>query len=106
MLKTTSLTKTLFSHQTNSQPINFLMPSTNSSSGSVCDTDLSSTSSSYKSHLITNGISHHDDTHSMQPDESALVLITVIDKLKRELAAVKNAKTQLETLYKVSRSDR
>ena len=104
MLKTTSLTKTLFNHQTHSQPINLYTPSNTSSSGSVCETDPSSTSSSYKNQLITNGTSHHDETNVSQQEGSTLVLISMIEKLKRELSTVKQAKCQLESLYKVSRS--
>ena len=103
MLKTTNLTKTLFSHQTHSQPIQLCTPSTTSSSGSVCETDLpSSTGSSYRSHLLTNGV--HSSPVDSQPDESNVVLIQLIDKLKRELATIKHAKCQLETLYKVRES--
>jgi hypothetical protein len=99
MIKTTSLTKTLFDHQNHSQIINFYTPSTTSSSGSGCETDASSLSSSYKSNI---GNHINDDPNSIPPDESTLVLINLIDKLKRELAIVKQAKSQLATLYKVS----
>lgn len=100
MIKTTSLTKTLFDHQNHSQIINFCTPSTtSSSSGSGCETDPSSLSSSCKSNI---GNHINDDTSSIPPDESTLVLINLIDKLKRELAIVKQAKSQLATLYKVS----
>lgn len=61
-------------------------------------------SSSYKSQILINGINNSDESHSAQQDESNSVLITVIDKLKRELAVVKQSKNQLETLYKVNRS--
>src|SRR5271154_3496796 len=99
MIKTTSLTKTLFDHQNHSQIINLYTPSTNSSPGSTCETDPSSLSSSCKSN---NGNNINDDTNSIPQDESTLVLINLIDKLKRELATVKQAKCQLATLYKVS----
>jgi hypothetical protein len=98
MIKTTSLTKTLFTHQTHSQRINLYTPSTTSSSGSICETDPSSMSSSYKSNIGTNGLFINDETK----DESTSVLITLVDKLKRDLITVKQAKSQLETLYKVS----
>jgi hypothetical protein len=102
MIKTTSLTKTFYD-QTHTQIINLYTPSTTSSSGSVCETDASSSSnSSYKSNIGTNGINMNDDTSSISQDQSTLVLITLIDKLKRELATVKQAKSQLETLYRVS----
>jgi hypothetical protein len=92
MIKTTRLTKTFYNtNPTHSQPINLYTPSTTSSSGSVCETEPSSISSSYRSNT--------DDTNQIQQDDS---LITLIDKLKRELAAVKQAKSQLATLYKVS----
>jgi hypothetical protein len=102
MMKTTNLTKTLFNHQNHSQTINFHTPSTTSSSGSVCETDPSSLNSSYKSNAGANGINTNDDTNPIPQDESNLVLITLIDKLKRELTTVKQAKSQLEVLYKVS----
>jgi hypothetical protein len=95
MIKTTKLTKTLYNtNPTHSQPINLYTPSTTSSSGSICETDPSSISSSYISNIGIN-----DDIHHIQQDES---LIALIDKLKRELATVKQAKSQLATLYKVS----
>jgi hypothetical protein len=94
MLKTSKLTKTVYNtNPTHTQPINLYTPSTTSSSGSVCDTEPSSISSSYRS---TAGI--NDDSNQLQQDEP---LIIHIDKLKRELAAVKQAKCQLATLYKV-----
>ncbi|CAF0724809.1 unnamed protein product [Rotaria sordida] len=101
MMKTTSLTKTLFNHQAHSRSINLYTPSTTSSSGSTCETGPSSLNSSFKSNTDTNGININEDTNSIPQDKSNLVLITLIDKLKRELATVKQAKTQLETLYKV-----
>ncbi len=70
-----------------------------SSSGSVCETDLSSLSSSCKSNI-------NEETNSPSQDESTVVLISLIDKLKRELATVKQAKSQLATLYKVSEVDK
>jgi hypothetical protein len=102
MIKTSSLTKTLFNHQNNSQSINLYTPSTTSSSGSAGETDLSSLNSSYKSNIGNNGNNINDETNSISQDESSLVLINLIDKLKRELATVKQAKSQLATLYKVS----
>jgi hypothetical protein len=94
MIKTTSVTKTLYNNQHNhSQPIHLFTPSTTSSSGSVCDTEPSSISSSYKSNTGIN-----DDLQ----DESTITLTTLIEKLKRELSVVKQAKSQLATLYKVS----
>ncbi|CAF3928831.1 unnamed protein product [Rotaria sp. Silwood2] len=97
MIKTTNLTKTVYnSHPTHSQPINLFTPSTTSSSGSTCETDPPSISSSYKSNTGIN-----DDINHIQYDESSLSLITLVDKLKRELAAVKQAKNQLAALYKV-----
>ncbi|CAF2517506.1 unnamed protein product [Rotaria sp. Silwood2] len=101
MMKTTSLTKTLFNHQTHSRSVNLYTPSTTSSSESTCETDPSSLSSSYKSNIDTNGINNNDDTTSIPQDKSNLVLITLVDKLKRELATAKQAKSQLETLYRV-----
>ncbi len=99
MIKTSNLTKTLFNHQNQSQSINLYTPSTTSSSGSICETDSSSLNSSYKSNIETNII---DETNGILRDESTSVLINLIDKLKRELATVKQAKSQLATLYKVS----
>jgi hypothetical protein len=96
MIKTSSLTKTLLNQ---SQSINLYTPSTSSSSGSVCETDPSSLSSSYKSNIGTNV---NDETNTIAQDESTLALMTLIDKLKRELTTVKQAKSQLATLYKVS----
>jgi len=91
MIKTAKLTKTVYNTNPNhSQPINLYTPSITSSSGSICETDPSSISSSYKS---------NDDINHNQHDDS---LITLIDKLKRELATVKQAKSQLTALYKVS----
>jgi hypothetical protein len=95
MIKTRKLTTTLYNiNPTHSQPINLYTPSTTSSSGSVCETDPSSISSSYRSNTGIN-----DDINHLQQDES---VITLIDKLKCELAIVKQAKSQLATLYKVS----
>lgn len=92
MIKTRKLTKTLYNtNPTHSQPINLYTPSNTSSSGSVCETDPPSISSSCKS--------NNDDLNNIQQDDS---LITSIDKLKRELAATKQAKSQLASLYKVS----
>jgi hypothetical protein len=111
MLKTGSLTKALFNHPTHSQPINFFTPSSiqttttaaaTTKSGSVCETDPSSTSSSYKSNFTNNDIGNNDSLSADQQTESAIVLITVVDKLKRELTTIKQAKSQLETLYKAS----
>jgi len=86
MLKTTKLTKTVFkSNPLHSQPIQLFTPSTTSSSGSVCDTEPSSISSSM-------------GLNDEPTDES---LISLVDKLKRELAIVKQAKSQLTALYKV-----
>ena len=102
MLKTTSLTKTLFNHQNHSQTIPFHTPSTTSSSGSACETDPSSLNSSYKSSIGINGIHINDEINSPSQEDSNLVLLTSLDKLKRELITVKQAKSQLETLYKVS----
>ncbi|CAF1096091.1 unnamed protein product [Rotaria sordida] len=97
MIKTTNLTKTVYnSNPTHSQPINLFTPSTTSSSGSTCETDPPSISSSYKSNIGIN-----DDINHIQHDESSLSLITLIDKLKRELATAKQAKNQLAALYKV-----
>jgi len=102
MIKTSSLTKTLFNHQNHSQSINLYTPSTTSSSGSVCETDPSSLNSSYKSNIGMNGNNINDEINSIPQDESTLVLISVIDKLKHELTTVKQAKSQLAALYKVS----
>ena len=100
MIKTTSLTKTIFNHQNQSQTVQLYIPSTTSSSGSMCETDPSSLSSSYKSN---NGANHMlDDINGLPQDESTLSLINLVDKLKRELTVVKQAKSQLSTLYKVS----
>ncbi|CAF0864016.1 unnamed protein product [Rotaria sp. Silwood1] len=97
MIKTTNLTKTVYnSHPTHSEPINLFTPSTTSSSGSTCETDPPSISSSYKSNIGIN-----DDINHIQHDESSLSLISLVDKLKRDLATVKQAKNQLATLYKV-----
>ncbi|CAF4638460.1 unnamed protein product [Rotaria socialis] len=101
MIKTSTLTKTIFNHQPHSQLITFHTPSTTSSSGSTSETDPSSLSSSYKSNSGTNGINVNDDINSIPQDKSTFVLVAVIDKLKRELTTVKQAKSQLETLYKV-----
>jgi hypothetical protein len=90
MIKTAKLTKTVYNtNPIHSQPINLYTPSTNSSSGSICETDPSSISSSYKS---------NDDINHNQQDDS---VINLIDKLKRELTTVKQAKSQLSALYKV-----
>ena len=95
MLKTTKLTKTVYkTNPTHSQPIRLFTPSTTSSSGSVCDTEPSSISSSYKSNTGIN-----EEVNSIQQDESSLMIL--IDKLKRELAIVKQGKSQLAALYKV-----
>jgi len=102
MIKTSSLTKTLFDHQTHSQSINLCTPSTSSSSGSVSETDPSSLNSSYKSNIGINGNNINDDINHIPQDASTLVLLTLVEKLKHELATVKQAKSQLATLYKVS----
>lgn len=103
MIKTSSLTKTLFNHQNNSQSLQFYTPSTTSSSGSICETDPSSLNSSYKSNNdATNGNHINDEINSIPQDESTIVLLSLIDKLKRELTTVKQAKSQLAALYKVS----
>lgn len=95
MLKTSKVTKTIYNtNPTHSQPINLFTPSITSSSGSVCETEPSSISSSYRSNAGMN-----EDFNSIQSDESS------IEKLKRELAAVRQAKSQLATLYKVSPFD-
>ena len=92
MFKTGQLTKTVYNTNPNhSQPIHLFTPSTTSSSGSICETDPSSISSSVRS--------NHEDFNVIPNDES---LITFIDKLKRELAIVKQAKSQLAALYKVN----
>jgi hypothetical protein len=98
MIKTTNLTKTFYNtNPIHSQPIHLYTPSLTSSSGSVCETDPSSITSSYKSNT---GII--DDIDRFQQEESTAVLITLVEKLKRELATIKQAKSQLSTLYKVS----
>lgn len=102
MIKTSSLTKTLFNHQNNSQSIHFYTPSSTSSSGSICETDPSSLNSSYKSINGINGNLINDEINSIPQDGSTSVLLTLVDKLKRELVTVKQAKSQLATLYKVS----
>ncbi len=76
-------------------------PSTTSSSGSVCETDPSSLSSSYKSNNGT-ASNINDETNTIAQNESSLTLTSIIDKLKRELSAAKQAKGQLAALYKVS----
>lgn len=92
MFKTGQLTKTVYNTNPNhSQPIHLFTPSTTSSSGSICDTDPSSISSSIRS--------NHEDFNGIPTDES---LIAFIDKLKRELTIVKQAKSQLAALYKVN----
>lgn len=96
MIKTSTLTKTIFNHQNQSQTINLYTPSTTPSSGSICETDPSSLSSSCKSNI--DGQINED----IPTSESTPVLLNLIDKLKRELATVKQAKCQLATLYKVS----
>lgn len=94
MFKTGQLTKTVYNTNPNhSQPIHLFTPSTTSSSGSICETDPSSISSSVRS--------NHEDFNVIPTDES---LIIFIDKLKRELAIVKQAKSQLAALYKVKRN--
>lgn len=98
MIKTTNLTKSLLNHQNHSQTIHLYTPSTTSSSRSGSETDSSSSfDSSYKSSTSIN-----NDANSMLQEKSTLVLITVVEKLKHELASVKQAKKQLEALYKVS----
>jgi hypothetical protein len=97
MIKTTNITKTVYNtNPTHSQPINLYTPSTTSSSGSVCETEPSSISSSYRSNIGIN-----DDITNIQQEESTTGLMPLIEKLKRELAIVKQAKSQLATLYKV-----
>ena len=103
MLKTASISKTLFNHETHSQPINLCIPSVSSPLGSACEADLSSLNSSYKSTTGTNSVNVNDNTNSISQEKSTLVLITLIDKLKQELTTVKQAKSRLEMLYKVSR---
>lgn len=96
MFKTGQLTKTVYNTNPNhSQPIHLFTPSTTSSSGSICETDPSSISSSVRS--------NHEDFNAIPTDES---LIIFIDKLKRELAIVKQAKSQLAALYKVTFDER
>jgi len=98
MIKTRNLTKTFYNtHPIHSQPIHLYTPSITSSSGSVYETDPSSISSSYKSNT---GII--DDIDRIQQEESTAALITLVDKLKHELTTIKQAKSQLSTLYKVS----
>lgn len=99
MIKTSTLTKTLLNHQNQSQTINLYTPSTTPSSGSIGETDPSSLSSSCKSNIDTQ---INEEIHSLPPAESTSVLLNLIDKLKRELATVKQAKCQLASLYKVS----
>ena len=99
MIKTSTLTKTIFNHQNQSQIINLYTPSTTPSSGSICETDPSSLSSSCKSNIDAQ---INEDIHTLPTAESTAILLNLIDKLKRELATVKQAKCQLATLYKVS----
>ncbi|CAF1671122.1 unnamed protein product [Adineta ricciae] len=97
MIKTTNLTKTVYNtHPVHSQPIRLYTPSITSSSGSACETEPSSISSSYKSNTGTT-----DDLDHLLSDESTASLIALVEKLKRELATIKQAKSQLATLYKV-----
>lgn len=96
MIKTSTLTKTIFNHQNQSQTINLYTPSTTPSSGSICETDPSSLSSSCKSNI------DGQITEDIPAAESTAILLNLIDKLKRDLASVKQAKCQLATLYKVS----
>ncbi|CAF1103584.1 unnamed protein product [Adineta steineri] len=97
MIKTTNLTKTVFNtNPSHSQPINLYTPSITSSSGSVCETEPSSISSSYKSNIGIN-----DEIDLIHQDESSTGLLVLVDKLKRELVIAKQAKSQLATLYKV-----
>lgn len=102
MLKTTALTRTIFDHQLHAQPITSHTPSTTSSSRSASETEPVSSGSSCKSYNDTNTIDLQDDINTIPQDKSTLVLIALIDKLKRELGTLKQAKSQLETLYKVS----
>ena len=98
MIKTTNLTKTVYNtHPVHSQPIRLYTPSITSSSGSACETEPSSISSSYKSNTGTT-----DDLDHLLSDESTTSLIAIVEKLKRELATTKQAKSQLATLYKVN----
>lgn len=95
MIKTTNLTKTVYkTRPAHSQPIRLYTPPITSSSGSACETDPSSISSSYRSTAGTN-----EDFDGIEPDDSSIALV---DKLKRELATAKQAKSQLAALYKVS----
>lgn len=69
---------------------NPLFVSSSSSSNSVGESDPSSYRSS------------NDASDDRQPE----TLLGLIDKLKRELTTVKQAKTQLATLYKVSEREK
>ena len=108
MMKTSSLTTTLLNHLTPSQTVTGCTPSTHSpssaaSSGSELETVSSiSHGSSRQTTINTLAQNVHDQTDSIEPEDSSEALVNTIEKLKRELAALKQAKTQLETLYKVS----
>ena len=82
MLKTTRLTKALY----DTPPIH--LP-TSSASSSSCDTEPSSICSSYKSHASTNDCT-----------------IALLERLKREVTTLRQAKSQLAILYKVSLNSR
>ncbi|CAF1089984.1 unnamed protein product [Adineta ricciae] len=112
MMKTSSLTTTLLNHLTPTQTVTGCTPSTHSSSsaassGSELETVSSiSHGSSRQTTINTLAQNVHDQTDSVEPEDSSEALVNTIDKLKRELVALKQAKTQLETLYKAkSKSD-
>ena len=86
-----SMIKTVLTNQSNPP---FVSSSSSSGEGSVGESDPSS----YRS--------LNDTSDDRQPDQSTGTLLDLIDKLKRELTAVKQAKTQLATLYKVSERGR
>lgn len=107
-MKTSSLTTTLLNHLTPSQTVTGCTPTTHSSSstassGSELETVSSiSHGSSRQTTINTLAQNGHDQTDSIEPEDSSEALVNTIDKLKRELVALKQAKTQLKTLYKVS----
>ncbi|CAF0721625.1 unnamed protein product [Adineta steineri] len=105
MIKTVNLTRTLFNHHSQSQTIN-ISTITTTSSGSESETCSTSSETSCKSNVNTIGLNINDDTNTIPNDDSTIVLLNLVDKLKRELSTIKQAKNQLETLYKAkSKSD-
>lgn len=105
MIKTTNLTRTLLNHHGQSHSLPICAPPAHASSGSESETTTSvspATSRQTTRNTLDDSINALDQASSVVQDESNAGLLNLVDKLKRELGALKQAKTQLETLYKVS----